>query len=334
MRRVMTFTLSVFMMVSASFGQTQKTGGMLLSYTPPDPTSAVPGEIARKLPLQISMSCKPDGQALPEPFAGTGFLVSIDVPAPAEKGTAFYYLVTNRHVAECWDETNRPQEVVSIAVRMNTLDHGAVILPLSNAGNAKWIFPEDDSIDLAVTTVKPSWELKPDFRVLQFDNFALRESLRQHRIGEGSTVVVTGYFLQFPGQRKFQPILRQGTLSMIPDEPMKTTTGRLGSVYLADIHIFGGNSGSPVLAMPQDDFVHAGERWFIGVVSGYYFEKANSSMEIATTVKGETAANSGVAMIVPADEVKKLIEDNPILKGYRDAYLSTLRQENPVRSIK
>jgi hypothetical protein len=34
-------------------------------------------------------------------------------------------------------------------------------------------------------------------------------------------------------------------------------------------------------------------------------------------------------MIVPADEVKKLIENNPTLKAYRDAYLSTLPKESP-----
>jgi hypothetical protein len=51
-------------------------------------------------------------------------------------------------------------------------------------------------------------------------------------------------------------------------------------------------------------------------------------MEIAVTVKGETEANSGIAMIVPAGEVKKLIENNPVLKGYRDAYLSTLGNQS------
>ena len=116
---------------------------------------------------------------------------------------------------------------------------------------------------------------------------------------------------------------------MIPDEPMKTTTGKPGTVYLADVHIFGGNSGSPVFAVPQDDITQMGSRWFIGLVSGYYFEKADSKMEIAATVRGETAANSGIAMIVPADEVKKLIESNPVLKGYRDAYLSSLQNQSP-----
>src|ERR1017187_8378732 len=72
---------------------------------------------------------------------------------------------------------------------------------------------------------------KLDYLMIGFDTFAGRDSFRQHRIGEGSTVMVTGYFVQFPGERRFQPILRQGVLSMIPDEPMKTTTGKLGTVY-------------------------------------------------------------------------------------------------------
>ncbi len=52
-------------------------------------------------------------------------------------------------------------------------------------------------------------------------------------------------------------------------------------------------------------------------------------MEIAATVNGETSANSGIAMIVPADEVKRLIENDPGLKGYRNACLSTLKNTNP-----
>jgi hypothetical protein len=54
-----------------------------------------------------------------------------------------------------------------------------------------------------------------DHLAVPFAEIATRDSLRQHRIGEGSTIVVTGYFVQFPGERKFQPILRQGILSML-----------------------------------------------------------------------------------------------------------------------
>ena len=136
-----------------------------------------------------------------------------------------------------------------------------------------------------------------------------------------SPIILAGYFYQFPGEKKSQAIVRQGVLSMLPDEPMMTTTGKLGDVYLGDVHIFGGNSGSPVL-VAGDVLAMEGYR-LLGVVSGYYFEDADFNLEISTTVRGTTHGNSGIAMIVPADYLKSLLDD-PAIKGPRDAYLSRL----------
>jgi hypothetical protein len=328
--RDLLLTLLLPLIATGLFGQDTKKQPQpfLMTYTPPDPSSPVPGETLRKLAVQIELLCKRAG--IPQPFTGTGFVVDIVVP-PMEEHREFLYLVTNRHVAECWDEANHPQKVVSTNVRINNQNGGATTFSLAATvgGMPNWFFPDDDSVDLAVSPINPPSDSKLDLITIPLDQMATRDLFRQHRIGEGSTVVVTGTFVQFPGEHKFQPVLRQGILSMIPDEPMKTTTGKLGTVYLADVHVFGGNSGSPVLAKPQDDMMHAGELWLIGLVSGYYFEAADSKMEIAVTVKGETAANSGIAMIVPIDEVKKLIESNPVLKGFRDAYLATLPNKSP-----
>jgi Trypsin-like peptidase domain len=322
MRGGLPLTLLITLMTTALFGQDAKSRPQILSFTAPDPSSPVPGEMLRKLAVQLGVLCKVADR--PQPFTGTGFLVGVP-STPAEAHQSFEYLVTNRHVAECWDVANHPQEVLSTNVRLNTQGGGAVTLPLNGldgSGKASWFFPTDESVDLAVTPVHLPDDLKPDVLLIAFDSFASRDSFRQHRIGEGSTVIVAGTFVQFPGERRFEPILRQGILSMVPDEPMKTTTGKPGTVYLADIHVFGGNSGSPAFAKPQDDITHMGDNWLIGVVSGYYYEKADAIMEVAITAKGEAAANSGVAMIVPADEVKKLIENNPELKRLRDAYQS------------
>src|SRR5450759_517883 len=230
MRRGLSLTLLLALIATGLFGQDTKRQSHLLSFTAPDPSSPVPGETLRKLSVQLELVCKVDG--VPQSFTGTGFLVGIEVP-PAEQHRSFEYLVTNRHVAECWDEGTHPQEVVSTNVRINTQDGGAVTLPLKGvdgSGKATWVFPTDGSVDLAVTSVRPPDNLKLEVMFIGFDSFAVRDSFRQHRIGEGSTVVVTGTFVQFPGDRRFQPILRQGVLSMIPDEPMKTTTGKLGTV--------------------------------------------------------------------------------------------------------
>jgi len=92
MRRVMLFLTVTFMIVAVVSGQNQNRGGTFLTYTPPDPTSPVPGELVRKLPLHIAMSCKAAGQALPQPFAGTGFLVRIAVPPPRNRSHSIIWL--------------------------------------------------------------------------------------------------------------------------------------------------------------------------------------------------------------------------------------------------
>jgi hypothetical protein len=108
---------------------------------------------------------------------------------------------------------------------------------------------------------------------------------------------------------------------MMPDEPMMTTTGKPGNVYLGDVHIFGGNSGSPVL-VAGDVLAMDGYR-LVGIVSGYYFEDSDFNLEISTTVHGTSHGNSGIAMIVPVDYLKALLDDPP-LKAPRDAYLSQI----------
>jgi hypothetical protein len=59
--------------------------------------------------------------------------------------------------------------------------------------------------------------------------------------------VFTGLFVQFIGQTKLEPIVREGKIAMIPGEAVPTTMHTLGHVYLVDAHVFGGNSGSPML---------------------------------------------------------------------------------------
>jgi hypothetical protein len=69
----------------------------------------------------------------------------------------------------------------------------------------------------------------------------------------------------------------------------------------------------------RDDILQFGQYHFLGVVSGYYYEDEEFNLEIAITVKGTGHANSGVAMIVPAYQVKELIENNADLKRLRYA---------------
>jgi hypothetical protein len=110
-------------------------------------------------------------------------------------------------------------------------------------GNLHWYFPNDDSVDLAATP----WQVESDAELLRvpFGMLVDRDFLTANYIGEGSKIIFAGFFYQLPNTNRLQPVIREGILSMMPDEPIETTTGKPGTLYLGDIHSFGGNSGSP-----------------------------------------------------------------------------------------
>lgn len=147
--------------------------------------------------------------------------------------------------------------------------------------------------------------------------------LATEKIAEGDPVLFAGFFYQYPGQKKIEPIVRQGIIAMMPDEELTTTLGRLGQVYLADVHVFGGNSGSPVLVnlsgMRNGGFLVGGFPYrLLGIVSGYYYETEDFHLETATTLSGTTNANSGISIVVPAEQLKQLLE-SPELRRQRDS---------------
>ena len=310
MRRSLVLTV-FFVFLVAFVAQAQE----VLIRKKPDPSVPSFGVILKRSVVYIELQCKGGNLLISRvvSIAGTGFLVAYTDPR-LPKGTFFEYLVTNRHVAECWDQDNHPRSVQSLIVRANAKDGSSRNLP---AYPGAWHVPVDDSVDLAVMSVTLPDDLLAN--AISVDDFATKDFMSSNQIAEGSPIILSGYFYQFSGERRFQSIVRQGILSMVPDEPMKTTTGKPGTVYLGDVHIFGGNSGSPV--MVATDWIGVGGYHFLGVVSGYYYEDQDFNLEIATTVKGTAHANSGVAMIVPADLLKALL-DGPELKGAREAYFS------------
>ena len=135
--------------------------------------------------------------------------------------------------------------------------------------------------------------------------------MKQYGISEGDTLVQAGYFYPFPGKDRIQPLVRQGILAMLPDEKLPTTMGKDGNLYLADMHVLGGNSGSPVfvnLAGIRRGRFYAGVNVrLLGVVSGYFFEDQDLRLRITTIVEGKAKANSGISAIVPVDELLNLL---------------------------
>jgi hypothetical protein len=270
----------------------------------------------------IQLQCE-DGPNLRD-VRGTGFFVFYQDDRVG-KDRGFVYLITNRHVAMCLSPDRRPLVVKSIAIRLNRKDGSSAILPLAPHGNVPWVLPSDESEDLAAIAVALDQNVY-DYLGIPTSAFGTKDVLAAHAIAEGERILFAGFFYQFPGVAKVQPIVREGILAMMPDEKFPTTTGKPGSVYLGDVHVFGGNSGAPVfcdLGGIHGSTITAGEDYrLVGVVSGMFYEDEEFNLEVTTTFRGSAKANSGISMIVPVDALKNLL-DAPSLKTQRDAFVAS-----------
>jgi hypothetical protein len=92
------------------------------------------------------------------------------------------------------------------------------------------------------------------------------------------------------------------------------------------VHVFGGNSGSPLFVnlggLRNNTFTSSYDYKLLGVVSGYYTEDSNLTLSIATTYHGTVRQNSGIAIVVPADKLKELLDSAP-LQALRDAEIAS-----------
>lgn len=277
----------------------------------------------------IKLIVEVDGRLVP--VQGTGFLVAYP-DSRLSPNQSFLYLVTNRHVAEAVD-TGRgcqkyPIKETSVTLNLKVPDasgnrqHTETV---PNPPGISWVFPDDGSVDLAAT---PFSDLDSKFDILPvgLPDFMSEEQLHRD-FDVGDKILLAGLFAPFEGAHKIQPILRQGILSMIPDAPIVSTLCRPGDVYLADVHAIGGNSGSPVFITPRSSLggMLSGPSGvpyaLLGVVSGYANEMENLTLQIATTFQGQVQGNSGISTIVPAYQVKALLDSAPLQK-MRDDYFA------------
>lgn len=253
---------------------------------------------------------------------GTGFFVFYpDKRLGEDQG--FFYLVTNRHVVQPGIEDGHPNQAEWMTLRVNPIDASTSASDelLASQFLQMWHFPTDPSVDLAVLELLPD-QKKYDFVPIPLSVFATQDVIDKQRITEGDQVLFTGFFYQIPGMKRFEPIVREGALAMIPYEDLETTLHKSGRVYLADVRAFHGNSGSPLVVnvggLRNGGLVAGYDYRLLGVVSGFYHEDADLKLTVATTLTGKLEENSGIAMVVPADELKKLL-DSPELQADRDA---------------
>jgi len=264
-------------------------------------------------------------QGLLKQIAGTCFFVYFE-DSRLGKERGFAYLVTNRHMAVPGIEKGFSYPVQQVSLRLNL--HSPEGGKESFEGNIPlgetihWFFPIDEGVDLAVLPVSPD-EKRFDYLPINLSMLATKDKVESANIDPGDNVVFAGYFYQFGGEKKIQPIVREGVLAMMPDEEIKTTLQKPGHLYLADVHAFHGNSGSPVLVNAggvRNGSISPSNYLLLGVISGYYPEGEIFSVP-AAVLTAEVHDNSGIATVVPAYELKALLDSAP-LQAARDAIVA------------
>lgn len=267
-------------------------------------------------------------------LSGTGFWVAVP-DSRLKPGQAFSYLVTNRHVAMALERDENGNcnslQIQKASLIENLKDsvngNRSHTEPLPQSPKVPWILPKDEAIDLAVLPF--GFTDKVDALHVLLAQFLTSDVLDNRGVVPGDRVLTGGFFSGYTGLHEIQPILREGVLAMLPDGPMTTTLCGSGNVYLADVHVIPGNSGSPIFVIPA---LGLGAQvglggvpntfGLLGVVSGYMYEHEDMTLTATTTWKGSINANSGISVVVPAQQLKDLLE-SPELQRLRDEQFST-----------
>jgi hypothetical protein len=228
----------------------------------------------------------------------------------AGKNAGFRYLVTNRHVAQPGIEDGKPCKVLNYSILMNhkgTHSDATLHMKVAESSLLNWQFPDDQSVDLAFVPFSPpvnEW----DSLAIPLDMCITKQMVEGGQVVEGDPVIFAGLFVQYAGSSRLEPIVRSGTIAMIPTDQVTTTLQKLGRIYLAEVHAFGGNSGSPIFADINKFKTGIGYDYkLLGVVSGEVYEQNDFTIRTASSYTASLNANSDISMIVPADEVKNLL---------------------------
>ncbi|MFP4475513.1 MAG: serine protease [Desulfatibacillaceae bacterium] len=219
----------------------------------------------------------------PKPV-GTGFLVRTP--------DRHILLVTTKHVILGRDG----KLLEGLAYRLNDLSGKSILVedaPLRKQGLGGWFLAPE--VDIACRFI--GWRRTSEIAAIPLDAF-----LSYKDVQAGTPLLVLGFPLGLRATDHANPIARKGM------------AGRSGPKNIvADVQVFPGNSGGPVVYYPPVKVGSAlstpliNEERFVGVVQAFipYVEPAVGAHTGRTRVVFEE--NSGLAKVIPADLVHALV---------------------------
>ncbi len=244
----------------------------------------------------------PSGAEGMRPIA-TGFFVVVD--SETIEKWSYVYVVTARHVA------NDLQGQV-FSIRANTVD-GEAILFKTPPETQWWVHP-DETVDVAIFCWAPPANLSHER--LSMEMLITPEVMDERGIGAGDEVFMTGLFTHVVGTAKNLPIVRMGSIAMIPDEPIPTSLG-LTDAYLIEARSIGGLSGSP--AFVRESPFRGGRVYLLGLMHGHWDVPTDRMFDTAQDTDAENQrVNMGIAVVVPAWKILEVLNHDDLVAWRRE----------------
>lgn len=245
-------------------------------------------------------------------LAGTAFYVMLP---PDETNFTFGYIVTAKHVIVNIKE-NSVDGIVYI--RSNKKDATSA---LTTSHVADWRFhPEDPSIDVAAI---PGFLSQDIFDVLPIgdDLVASDKVINEHRIGVGDEVFFPGLFSNHVGQERNLPIVRTGSIALMPGEPVQVKDLGPIDAYLIEARSIGGLSGSPVFvylgsSRIYGNTVRTGKSlrfYWIGLIHGHWdLNVSGEDSQVGDALTNERV-NMGIAIVIPVEKILEVINQKELV---------------------
>ncbi|HEX3731896.1 MAG TPA: trypsin-like peptidase domain-containing protein [Mycobacteriales bacterium] len=234
---------------------------------------------------------------------GTGFLVQWLVDDTVN--LAVNYVVTNSHVAKKAE-----------AIRVNTIDGGNNVISISPE---QWIHHQAGD-DIAIAPIG----LSPDrfrYKVLPARFFLNKAEIEELNVGPGDDVYFMGRFVTLDGKQRNQPVVRFGSIAMMPGEPIHQKDREFDQEsFLIEARSWSGFSGSPVMLHipPFSNRFKTGK--FEADDHGLRAETTTALLGIhwgSICLGGGLVTNTGFIAVVPVWKLSELLDSSEVVDRRR-----------------
>jgi hypothetical protein len=242
-------------------------------------------------------------------WAASGFFYFVVQTRGESEIFGHVYLVSNRHVFEGLGE----DAIVRVNPEANDQEPRDFDLKLKRVdGSSLWFGHPDADVDVAVVPINAAKLLDEHMQVrfIQSDRDVLRRGdMEAEGLCEGDGIYVLGFPMGMVAIGRSTAIVRSGCIARVRDLIAGTTKS-----FLVDATVFPGNSGGPLVLVPEITSItgtkHHDRALVLGVVSEYvaYTDVAVSSQTKRPRITFEE--NSGLARAHPIDHIEEAIQSH------------------------